>query len=121
MGYRSKAALCLTAKGEQRLQEKLTEVEKTTSTDYFTTGKSFVENFAVRKETDGAVLRHWDWYKWYSEFPEIQFISEFIDDLGEEEYLFYRIGEDIYDIECSGGFVENPFRLHVVVDLSFLS
>lgn len=121
MGYRSKAALCLTAEGEQRLQKKLSEVEKTTSTDYFTTGKSFTENFAVRKDADGAVLRHWDWYKWYSEFPEIQFITEFMNELDYSDYYFCRIGENIDDIECTGGFYENPFMLHVFVDLSFSS
>ena len=43
------------------------------------------------------VTFYWEWVKWYDDYEEIQFITDFYSNL--DEYSFKRIGEDNSDIE----------------------
>ena len=71
--------------------------------------------YAQKHITDpsGVELYYWDTYKWYIEFPEIKWITDFIDSLSPEEYKFIRIGEDYDDIEYSGCFYDGPFNVSI--------
>ena len=91
MGYRSDVALAITKEDYELLQE----FDK--------------ENISLRelleiaeiKETPYVVVLHWNWIKWYREFPEVQAIDEFMALISERgsSYKFVRIGEDMEDTE----------------------
>lgn len=61
----------------------------------------------------GSEMWYWNSIKWY-EFepeycPEVNFITCFLAELNEEEYLFLGIGEDLEDIEEKGYYWEKSF------------
>ena len=57
---------------------------------------------------------YWEWLKWYSDFPDVSFIEKFMADLEVEDYLFFRVGEEIGDIEIKGEFWDNPFEFNIL-------
>ena len=43
---------------------------------------------------------HFDWFKWYSIFPEVKFMMNFLEEIEEPHfYDFVRLGQDNGDIE----------------------
>ena len=121
MGYRSDVALCLTAEAEQTLRSRLNKVQKTHSSGDVTALREFITSPQTFKEENGVTLRYWSWCKWYLEAPVISFMDNFMANLEYSSYLFYRIGDELDDIERDGGFYENPFELNVSVTIDFNS
>lgn len=119
MGYCSAVALCLNAEAEKKLHEYFNENQKSYNKEELSEIEALIESPDTLKKEEGSVLRYWDWCKWYLEFPGVQFITNFLDELDYSSYLFCRIGEELDDIERDGGFYDNPFELNVSVDLSF--
>jgi hypothetical protein len=95
MGYRSDVALAFNAETEKAFQEALKNVDGEIKD--FITG-----NAAFHKDMDGNTVRLWQAEKWYEDFPEVEFVENFIADLGENSYRFIRVGEELADVEERG-------------------
>lgn len=51
-------------------------------------------------------LFHWDWTKWYDTYKDVASVMEFIQELPEEDYEFFRLGEEPGDITHEGAATE---------------
>lgn len=93
MGYRSEVAIALTENHYNQLFEAAKNVKDFDNTWLV----SFLSN-PKRKETidETYMLITDDWIKWYSSYPEISFIENF---LNNHRHAFIRIGEDDNDSE----------------------
>jgi hypothetical protein len=72
-----------------------------------------------RDEDSGAAAYHWQWLKWYPDYPDVAFVESFLKTLAEESYLFIRVGESDDDTEYRGGFWENPLGMCLVRGIAF--
>ena len=96
MGYRSDTAVQFINQAEAdrfiKVYEKLLAVEKHQESSLF----KFVDKTTINPF--GEVTYHWDWLKFYPEFPEVK---AFEDTLATDDFtcIFIRIGEDYDDIE----------------------
>ena len=113
MGYYSDTALTLTKKGVEALSNKLTDRETPEETrgevqDLLSQADSHYTN-----SSSGAMVWHWAWNKWYSDFSEVAFVESLMHEMDDEDYLFIRIGEDYADTETRGCFWENPFGMEL--------
>lgn len=117
MGYYSDVALTLTKKGLKELQESLDAANITQKTkDEVKELFKYSQKHSL-DSSSGSKMWYWDSIKWYDYepeyFPEVDFISSFLNSLDSEEYLFLRIGEDLDDIETLGEYWDNPFDLGI--------
>ena len=91
MGYRSEVAIAIRKEDYELLKE------------FDKENQNLIELLEIAniKEYNEVICLKWDWLKWYSEFPEVQAIEEFLAKLSDEDkpYKFIRIGEDIDDTE----------------------
>ncbi len=122
MGYRSDVALALSKTGV----EKFTTALNDSCLDYGIANevKALLESRA-RHLTDpenGAELWYWEDIKWYTDYPDVNFIENFLSSLvDDEDYRFMRLGEDYEDVEVSGWFFEDHFNLGMTRKISFQS
>ena len=108
MGYRSDVAVALSKNGAAHLKSKLASM---TDND-----KRFLFDHPDCHEVDdetGAELWRWNYIKWYEEYPEVDAVTDFLNELEEEDFLFIRVGESYDDIERRGCFWDNAFGLDV--------
>lgn len=90
MGYRSEVTLTIY---EKDYKELLRQAIKGKNDDVI----SLIRYAGLYKKSDIITL-HWDWVKWYEEYPDIRFIMDFI--LSNDiPYSFKRVGENTGDIE----------------------
>ena len=117
MGYYSEVALCLSDNGRARLDAAMHEARQhaTNPSDI----ELFLQNGLRQDAPDSeGVLYYWEGVKWYADFEEVRLITDVMDELDVDDYLFLRIGEDVDDAEILGGWWENPFdaRLFRTID-----
>ena len=98
MGYYSEVGLTISAAGYKQLTGKLTTLE---DADTHYTSK------------EGDQLWFWNWTKWYSTFPEINWLQAQLNELDAQDFYFIRIGEEFDDVETDGSWCENPFEMEV--------
>ena len=61
-----------------------------------------------------------DWIKWYQDYEIVQEVTDYLEELGDEEdWLFIRIGEEIEDMEFLGNAWENPFNLQLLRNIHY--
>lgn len=60
---------------------------------------------------------HFDYIKWNKEINRI--VTNILEDF-ENDYYFYRIGEDLEDIETFGEYIDNDFSLDSKIELDFI-
>ncbi len=91
MGYRSEVALA-TRKQDFKILKNLAKENQIVL--------DFIDEADIKADDDIVIL-HWDWVKWYSDYPEIKAIDKFLDELREKNapYKFIRIGESVEDVE----------------------
>jgi len=91
MGYRSEVALA-TRKQDFKILKNLAKENQIVL--------DFIDEADIKADDDIVIL-HWDWVKWYSDYPEIKAIDKFLDELREKDapYKFIRIGESVEDVE----------------------
>ena len=89
MGYRSEVALTLKNDDFNALVNKAKN--ECTDTLAMLQGAELFQN-------DKYTTTYLDWYKWYSDYPEVIFIEAY---MSEVPHLFHRLGEDIEDYEYS--------------------
>lgn len=71
----------------------------------------------LREELNGIVYYQWNHVKWYYEmFPyeSVKKIMDYLDEVDEEDdtqYGYYRIGEEIDDIESKG----SPYEMGITL------
>ena len=119
MGYRSDVGLCLTGAGKKVLDAKLAKLEPGTEMYRDLHG---LMNFPDDKREDqktGAIAWLWKRLKWYPDYEDVAFIEKMLRNLSEEEYLFIRVGEHLYDAEERGDFWDNPFGMYLVRSVAF--
>ena len=117
MGFRSEVALSLSEQASKTLA--LVLVSDTTPTLANKVMNFF--NTAERQTAEGSELYIWKWVKWYDK-EEIKFIDGFIlniengfyGSLTSEDFYFIYIGDNLDDVEIKGGFMNNPFGVHLV-------
>ena len=61
----------------------------------------------------------WTYQKWCSQFPEIMFFENLMNELEPESFYFVRIGEELDDNEVRGSFWDNPFDLGIDRSITF--
>ena len=119
MGYRSQVGFCLTAKGYELFQKKLSTLDaENTQAKEVRCLTTHADN-EVHDAATGAHLWFWSWLKWYSEYKEVAFFEEVMAALDSEEYSFVRVGESDDDCEVSGSFWDNPFDMCLSRDIDF--
>ena len=91
MGYRSEVALA-TRKQDFKISKNLAKETQIVL--------DFIDEADIKADDDIVIL-HWDFVKWYSDYPEIKTIDKFLDELREKDapYKFIRIGESVEDIQ----------------------
>lgn len=101
MSYYSQVALCVSEKVE--IPEKTRSLMKSI-------------DFRLVGNCEGSRLFILDQIKWYDLYPEIAHLIEWMDTMDQEDddqYRFFRIGEDNDDTESRGAYYENPFNLGI--------
>ncbi len=88
MGYRSEVYL--------RIAEPLVEVVDAARKLDDTLDKMLSE------AQDGKTDFHWEGYKWYDTYPEVQAVESLLEMLQDDDYGFIRLGEEEGDIEQKG-------------------
>lgn len=118
MGYHSNVVLILSKEAKELLHAKVDvlpqEAQEKIIRVFSHADKHFVHE-------SGAELFHWSWGKWYRNYPEIDFIERFLDELEDrdKEFGFMRIGEDLGDIEQKGYYLNDPFKSYIEVDIKY--
>ena len=102
MGYYSEVALVLAPSAVNKLKQAVAKVDEKSEKLNFV-------NYPDKHLTDydGNELYYWESVKWYEDFPETQFMEEFMDSLDPEEYRFLRVGESEGDTDEGGGIFYN--------------
>jgi len=119
MGYRSDVGLCLTENGKKTLEAKFTELEAgAASTGYIHDLLNPPRNKHEDPES-GAVAWLWEYLKWYTDYEDVAFFENLMNDLDYDDYYFIRMGESDDDVEIRGGFWENPFGMCLVRSIVF--
>ncbi len=80
---------------------------------------SLLKSYRDKREEHGAAAWPWESLKWYSDYDDMGFIENLLNDLDTEDYLFIRVGESDDDTEYRGGFWENPFGMCLVRGIAF--
>ena len=93
MGYRSEVTLTMY---EKDYEELLRQAIKERNNDVV----DFIKYAGLYRKAD-VITIHWDWVKWYEEYPDIKFIMDFIMS-NDIHYSFKRVGEEAGDIEETG-------------------
>lgn len=122
MGYRSDVVLVLARRGVNELQKALAQPELDQETWKET--KSLLANAEthLRDPESGSELWHWKNLKWYTDYPEVAFLENFLAaKIREEDFQFIRIGEDWDDLETLGLWFEDPFDLRLIRRIDFAS
>ncbi len=117
VGYHSDVALTLSSKCVEALEIKI----KNSRNSYKSALCSLLEKAdekGIDKST-GDKCWHWNWIKWYHDYPEICMLEEFISSLDYDEYLFIKIGEDMNDTDVYGSYYENPFGMYLHHSIEF--
>lgn len=118
MGYHSNVVLILSKEAKELLNAKLDvlpqEGKENIAYMFSCANKHFVHE-------SGAELFHWSWGKWYHNYPEIDFIERFLDELEDKdkEFSFMRIGEDLGDVEQKGYYLNDPFQGYIETDIKY--
>jgi hypothetical protein len=109
MGYRSDAGLCLTRTGKNALDARLAELEP--EAEGAENIHALLNSPRDKREEDGAITWLWESLKWYSDYQDVAFIENLLNELDTEDYLFICVGESDDDTEYRGGFWDNPFAM----------
>lgn len=88
----------------------------------------FWERFKQQVTSEnGDVLYYWKYIKWEREFPEVDIIERFMEQLDREnlseKYMFVRVGEEWDDVEyrgdCEDEYGDKLFYLEAVREIVF--
>ena len=105
MGYRSDVGITLYRKDYEDMKD---EAAKLGDKNII----AFVDNFEIHKTEDADIIQlEMSWVKWYEDFPEVQFVENF---LKNKAYRMLRIGEELEDIEeYSGKEIEEAYSMWI--------
>ena len=118
MGYRSDVGLCLTENGKKTLEAKLSELEPDTDKTKYV--HDLLDAPSKREDQEsGAVAWLWEYLKWYTEYEDVAFFENLLQDLDYNDYYFIRVGDDSDDTEVQGGFWDNPFCMCLTRGITF--
>jgi len=98
MGYRSEVVV--------RICEKATEVVK-----LFCKLDPKVKSLIDDAEYGDDTVYQWSWVKWYDHDPDIRAFLHMLEEIGDENYGFIRLGEESDDIEYLG----SPYEFDMYV------
>lgn len=112
MGYRSEVGLVITKEGYERLQAEMAKDAslKTRIENVLDDANKIIQD---NKTKDRLYL--WEWYKWYDLALDIILNGK----IGEDNYLFIRIGEDLGDIQIYGAYFNNSFEFEMKRHLAY--
>jgi hypothetical protein len=118
MGYRSDVGLCLNTEGKKILQDALSALE---GDQEHTRLIRELFNSAERKEdTDSSAVAYmWRDVKWYADYSDVAFVESLLQSIGDDTYLFIRVGESDDDTEQRGCFWDNPLGMCLVRGIAF--
>ena len=119
MGYRSNVGLALTKEGVVYLNNKLNNLDKDSGLFCDVADMIAYPKQHCIDKTSGAEMYFWTYQKWYSQFPEIMFFENLMNELEPESFYFVRIGEELDDNEVRGSFWDNPFDLGIDRSITF--
>lgn len=117
MGYYSEVVLVVTdelnSKIKNNVNDKLTNKE---DQKHF----NFLFNEVTQELHDnGFHLYYWSSIKWYTKYPEVQYISDILNPSESDNFNFIRIGEDFNDIEFIGDLYNTPFNVYLNINVTF--
>jgi hypothetical protein len=116
MGYRSDVGLCLNAESKARLGTALNVLEGKTAK----TVREFIGGAELREDKESAATAYlWRDIKWYSDYPEVSFMENFLAAEEDDDFLFIRIGESDDDIDYRGTYWGNPLGMCLVRSIAF--
>lgn len=100
MGYRSEVALTM------KKEDILDLLKQAMAQSDNGSAQQFLYYDKILDHQNGYASLYWDWVKWYEDYPEIAFVTQFYNDIVEKggDISFRRIGEndDDYESEWSG-------------------
>ena len=112
MGYRSDVAIALASEAVELLKEKLVLTKDADKRYLF----DHPDHHAIDNDTGDELFR-WNQVKWYSDYPEVDFVTRFLHELDPSSYLFVRVSELYDDIELGGDYWTNAFGLDVSTNI----
>jgi hypothetical protein len=100
MGYRSEAAIALTDDATRLLKA----IEEHCDFNGLLGDAEGDYPKHLNPEADNCCKLYWGDIKWYDGYPGIDALTQFMDALPDEDYLFLRSGEELEDNESCGAF-----------------
>ena len=91
MGYYSNVCLVLSPKGYDCLTIKLENMESRDNRDLVI---NLLNDANTTKVYNGEHLFHWEFIKWYSRFPDVKALTELLQQLDINLYIFKIVSED---------------------------
>ncbi len=104
MGYRSEVAVALQPQAFTQLVEGIFENTQAI--------KSLIDDAEVTKREDGILL-YWDSIKWYEDNEDIRAFMESLEQINDDDWVFFEIGEELDDMRIEGCWHTNPFNLNI--------
>jgi hypothetical protein len=97
MGYRSEVALTM------KKEDVLELLKQAMAQSDNGSAQNFLCYDKILDHQNGYASLYWDWVKWYEDYPEIAFVTQFYNDIVEKgnDVSFKRIGEDNNDYESA--------------------
>jgi hypothetical protein len=118
MGYRSDVGLCLNVKGKKGFQDALDALEG--NQEHTKIIRELFGYAEKREDTDSAAVAYlWRDVKWYADYPDVTFVESLLQSIGDDEYLFIRVGESDDDTEYRGCFWDNPLGMCLMRGIAF--
>lgn len=118
MGYTSDVALVLRRRAARDLRAKIAGLDEGLArevNELFDAAEHRVSS------TGGEECWLWEGIRWSMEFPDVDFVENFMLRLRGGDYRFVRIGDDYSDIEDCGSFWDSPYDVGVSRKISFRS
>ncbi len=124
MGYYSEIGLCLNKEANAKMFAELEKQSPAVKSEVQELLNNAQKEVANKDAENESYLYHWFWVKWYSNFPCVGFIEQFLGNLGDDEdsklqYLLLNIGEHLDDVTERGNFYDNPFGLEIIRSINY--
>ena len=118
MGYRSDVTIAMTVDAQKKFEVALAAADEKTKNEV----KELLALADYNRITKYGWLLVFTGVKWYNDCKEcidVRFIEDFLNHEDSSSYLYYRIGEELDDIELQGDWLANPYEVYLYRHIDF--